>query len=309
MPVTSVDVDALLPADSPRLSGENQDHVRTLADAGADLPPILVHRGTMRVIDGMHRLRAAAIRGDRRIAVRYFEGTRDAAFLAAVRANVSHGLPLSRTDREAAVLRIAGSSPDLSDRAIAAVCGVSNKTVSAIRRRATGEDPQLRARTGLDGRVRPLDRAEGRRAAQAIIHARPEASLREIAREAGISPNTARDVRAKMDRGEDPVPRQQRRRPRDAEPQREPADIHGALLNMKRDPSIRFSEAGRRLLLWLDVHAANFEDWPDLVRVVPPYQMTSMAVLARQCARVWEAVAESLDHDQQPDVKRPADTA
>ena len=315
-----VAVEALLPADSPRLAGEDPDHVRTLADAGAGLPPILVHRRTMRVIDGMHRLRAAVARGERRIAVKFFDGTGEAAFLAAVQANTSHGLPLSRADREAAVLRIARSSPDRSDRAIAAACGVSNKTVSAIRRRATGEAPQLRARTGLDGRVRPLDGAEGRRAAEEIIRVRPDASLREIAREAGISPNTARDVRARLRRGEDPLPSRQRRLPRDerkpeglgaaaARPAGDPADIHSVLLNMKRDPSLRFSDAGRRLLLWLDVHAAHFETWPDLVRAVPRHQATSLADIARQCARVWDAFAERLDDVEDEDEERPAGTA
>jgi hypothetical protein len=91
-----------LPADSPRLGGENRDHIRLLADATAPLPPILVHRSTMRVIDGMHRLRAAMLRGATEIAVEFFDGTEAEAFARAVRENVAHGLPLSRSDREAA---------------------------------------------------------------------------------------------------------------------------------------------------------------------------------------------------------------
>jgi hypothetical protein len=65
----SVPILRLAPADSPRLLGEDAEHVRMLADAGTDLPPILVHRRTPRVIDGMHRLRAAHLRGDTHIAV------------------------------------------------------------------------------------------------------------------------------------------------------------------------------------------------------------------------------------------------
>src|SRR5947199_10633529 len=56
-------VSSLLPGDSPRVAGENPEHVQLLA-AARNLPPILVHRSTMRVIDGMHRLRAARLRGD-----------------------------------------------------------------------------------------------------------------------------------------------------------------------------------------------------------------------------------------------------
>jgi hypothetical protein len=70
-----VSVGMLLPADSPRLDGENPDHIRLLAEATGPPPPILAHRPTMRVIDGMHRLRAAMLRGDTEIAVVFFDGT------------------------------------------------------------------------------------------------------------------------------------------------------------------------------------------------------------------------------------------
>lgn len=71
--------------------------------------------------------------------------------------------------------------------------------------------------------------------------------------------------------------------------------MHDALLNLKRDPSLRFTEAGRRLLRWLDFRAANMESWQDLVGAVPAYHVGSVASLARQCAEVWEAFAASLD--------------
>ncbi|RSM76801.1 hypothetical protein DMH04_36305 [Kibdelosporangium aridum] len=67
-------VDSLLPADAPRLSGEGDAHVRLLAESEAILPPIVVHRSTMRVIDGMHRLYAAVLRGQKNVEVRFFEG-------------------------------------------------------------------------------------------------------------------------------------------------------------------------------------------------------------------------------------------
>src|SRR5215475_12583633 len=101
----SVPISSLLPGDSPRLTGENPEHVQLLA-AAQGLPPILVHRSTMRVIDGMHRLRAAKLRGDRTIFVKFFEGDDGEAFLLSVDANIKHGLPLSLADREAAASRI-----------------------------------------------------------------------------------------------------------------------------------------------------------------------------------------------------------
>lgn len=308
------DIGVLLAADSPRLSGENREHIRMLAESEDELPPILVDRRTMRVVDGMHRLRAAALRGAVRIKARFFEGTSEAAFLAAVRENVTHGLPLSRADREAAVVRILGSFPELSDRAVGSACGVSHSTVGTIRRRATVERGQLHRRIGLDGRVRPLSSAEGRRLAQQVIFERPDASLREIAKLAGISPNTVKDVRDRMRRGEDPLPPQQSHsREADvatlgATANCDAIDVHRALLNMKRDPSLRFTDAGRRLLRWLDAQAANLENWQDLVEVVPAYHVGSLVSLARRSAQMWEAFAARLDAHGSAEVERPAGT-
>jgi hypothetical protein len=59
----------------------------------------------MRVLDGMHRVRAAILRGDAVIAAVFFDGDADAGFVEAVRANISHGLPLTVADRKAAVAR------------------------------------------------------------------------------------------------------------------------------------------------------------------------------------------------------------
>lgn len=206
-----VQIEQLLPADSPRLDGENEAHARMLAESESELPPILVHRATMRIIDGMHRLRAAVLRGRDTVDVRFFDGPASAVFALAVETNVAHGLPLSLRDRESAAARILAEHPECSDRAIARVSGLSSKTVGAIRRRSAGDGPQITARIGHDGRVRPLNSADGRRTASAYIAAKPDATLREIARDAGISIATARDVRERIKRGDDPIPAAQRR--------------------------------------------------------------------------------------------------
>ncbi|MFD7507735.1 ParB N-terminal domain-containing protein [Streptomyces sp. NPDC059853] len=304
--VVTVRLHRLLPGDSPRLSGEDSGHVRTLAESEGELPPILVHRATMRVIDGLHRLRAAALRGDDRVPVIFFDGTADAAFLAAVRANVRHGLPLTRAERKAAAARIIRLFPDLSDRAVGRASGLSGTVVGTIRagtaRRRTAPEAN---RIGLDGRLRPVDGAEGRRAAQRVIAARPNASLREIAQEAGISPNTVRDVRARLQRGEGPVPPRLRRSPSDAhaEPGQAPpsAPVIGpgslaTLRNMHRDPSLRFTESGRRLLRLLNTHIDYFGQWHHLREAIPAYHLDSVAALAREYATVWKNLAEELEH-------------
>src|SRR5262245_27830171 len=60
-PVATVRISSLVLEDSPRLSGEDPDHTRLLAEAEGELPPITIHRSTMRVIDGAHRVQAALL--------------------------------------------------------------------------------------------------------------------------------------------------------------------------------------------------------------------------------------------------------
>ncbi|WP_159001642.1 ParB/RepB/Spo0J family partition protein, partial [Streptomyces sp. SBT349] len=151
MPISTIVV-----ADTPRGAGSSSAHARVLAETDDDLPPILLHRSTMRVIDGMHRLEAAKICRAETIRARFFDGDEDEAFVLAVESNVKHGLPLSLADRKAAALRIVRAHPDWSDRAVAAIAGLAHKTVGSIRRRASGEVPQLEARVGRDGRVRAV---------------------------------------------------------------------------------------------------------------------------------------------------------
>ncbi|QES42988.1 hypothetical protein DEJ49_20180 [Streptomyces venezuelae] len=202
LPVERIAVDLLWSADSPRLVGENADHIRVLAEAGSDLPPILVHRPTMRVIDGMHRLRATVLRGEREIAVRFLDGYESDVFVVAVQANTTHGLPLTRADRNAAATRIIQSHPQWSDRMIASFAGLSPKTVGSIRRRLGDDLPAAPVRIGRDGRTRPVDSSVARAATGEFIRTHPDATLRQIAGAAGVSRSTARDVRRRLVEGE-----------------------------------------------------------------------------------------------------------
>jgi len=220
-PARQVPLALLRTADSPRVAGPDETHARQLAEAGAPFQPIIVHEPTMRVIDGIHRLRAAMLRGAATIAARYFDGSEPDAFVLAVAANAGHGLPLSLTDRTRAAARILASHAQWSDRAIAGITGLAPGTVANLRRRTADQDPTkpaTTARIGRDGRVRPLDGAAGRRRAAEVIEEFPEASLREIAARAGISVGTARDVRERIHRGEDAVLRSPRRGPADEAP-------------------------------------------------------------------------------------------
>jgi hypothetical protein len=93
----------------------------------------------------------------------------------------------------------------MSDRAIAEAVGLTAKVVAAIRR-STEAAAQSDVRVGRDGRTRPLNGAAGRLRVAALVAEHPEASLREVARLAGVSPGTVRDVRRRLERGESPVP-------------------------------------------------------------------------------------------------------
>jgi hypothetical protein len=312
--LTWVSVHSLLPADRIRLAGENDEHIRLLAATQVPLPPILVHRSTMRIIDGMHRLRAAMHRGDERVAVRFFHGDELQAFVHGVHANVTHGLPLSRADREAAVVRILRRHVEWSDRAVAEITGLSAPTVAAIRQRTIDDAGRLATRLGRDGRIRPLNSAQGRLKASEVISTRPDASLREIARAAGISVGTARDVRERLRRGEDPVPdRFADKTTRTPQPETRPgsrsgvpdepgpaprsAPVDSAILlhNLRRDPSLRLTEVGRSLLQWFGVHAIAADRQQEFVHSIPEHCRESVASLAWNCAEIWQQFARELE--------------
>jgi ParB-like chromosome segregation protein Spo0J len=300
---TTVRLSALMPADSPRLAGEDAEHVRVLAEIEADLPPIIVHRQTMQVIDGMHRFRAALLRGDDTIDVRFVDGAARDAFLVAVQENVAHGLPLSQADREAAAARIVVSHQEWSDRAIAAVTGLAARKVAQIRRHSAQNAGQPDKRVGRDGRVRPVDPVEGRLRAQEIVTERPTASLREVAREAGVSLGTAHDVRKRVTQGQNPVPAKHRdsgtraaSRPPEKTPVAPAADGWPSIRQkLVKDPTLRYAASGRELLQWLDVHAIGCEEWRRLAAAVPPLWSKAVADLARRHAADWLKFADIVE--------------
>ncbi|MFF2352055.1 ParB/RepB/Spo0J family partition protein [Kitasatospora sp. NPDC058115] len=318
MTVDTVPVGWLKPADSPRLHGEDPDHVRLLAESDTVLPPILVHRGSMRVIDGMHRLRVAELRGDTEVQVQYFDGTDAEAFVRAVQLNVAHGLPLTLGDREAAATRIVESNASWSDRAIARMTGLSAPTVGRIRARSRSDrSTEAAARIGRDGRVRPLSSVAGRRRAGELIDAEPGLSLREIARRAGISVGTVRDVRKRVSRGEDPVPARFLPGPATA-PVAPPAlpgramkalaplppdPVAGTytsdLNSLKNDPSLRLTSTGRFLLRWLSLHAISQAQRDSLIESLPPHSRARIAYMAKYCSRWWAEFADNLAEEQE----------
>jgi ParB-like chromosome segregation protein Spo0J len=315
--VQEVSIASLVGGTTPRLAGIDPGHVEVLAETDAILPPILVHASTNVVIDGMHRLSAAIRRGDETILVEYFDGDEADAFVEAVRANIAHGLPLSRADRRAAAARIIRSHPQLSDRALAAIASISAGTVAKIRAEASPDGDCRTVRVGKDGRKRRLDVAEARRRAAEVLIDRPGASLREVARATGLSPETVRDVRARMVRGEPTAAAPARQQPDAGRPAERLTLVNGGrqaeakgttvamsaagrgaealLKNLYSDPSLRFNESGRKALQWLSLRAGGIERWERLCDVLPLHSRYLVAELARNCARQWIDFAESLE--------------
>ncbi|MFF4687654.1 ParB N-terminal domain-containing protein [Streptomyces sp. NPDC001307] len=305
-----VPIEALKPSDSPRGLRQDEDHVRKLAESGRDFEPILVHWPTMRVIDGMHRLSAMALRGHHEIAVCFFDGSEADAYVLSVQLNVRHGLPLTRAERRLAASRILLSHPHWSDRAIAERTGLSDKTVGKLRRCASAEIPQSPSRVGRDGAVRPLDSAAGRRRAAALLAAHPDASLRELAERSGVSPATVRDVRERLRRCQDPVPEGRRGTAGEAvvevgaprrhtmcgtdEPEGSGSAALAAVRKLAKDPSLRGTEPGRLLLRMLLTTQLEQGRWQEVVAALPAHCVPLVRAVAEQRAEEWNTVARTL---------------
>jgi hypothetical protein len=114
--------------------------------------------------------------------------------------------------------------------------------------------------------------------ARAILLAEPALSLREVARRAGISPETARSVRRRLP----------------DEPAAPPQDATTLVRQLRTDPTLRFSETGRLLLRLLEVRELPPETWAAMAANMPAHWRDSVARVAMECADNWRSFAEQL---------------
>lgn len=315
--LVDLSIDKLLPSQSPRSAGENQDHVRALAETDTPLPPILVHRATMRVIDGMHRLCAAKLRGDEIVTARVLDCTEREAFILAVKCNVAHGLPLTLSDRKAAAHRLLIYEPQWSDRAIGTITGLSHKTVGTIRRHASGEIPQPGARLGRDGRVRTVRSANRTQLTDSIAQQQSELTdsidrqqsdaVSTATQRPAAATNTACDTHRQIYQNDAATDQSARHKEtlrmqashcikpgseKNGEIQR-----HQARLGMlTKDPSLKLSETGRTLLRLLTTRAVYPSDWKDVLDEIPPHCTSVVAELAGLYANTWQEFKEELKY-------------
>jgi transposase-like protein len=315
LPPVRLPINAVIISDSLRLAGENKAHVQILAQSEDRLPPIVVHKRTMHVIDGVHRVRAAMLRGEREIEALLFDGDETSSFVLAVKSNTRYGLPLSLVDRKAAATRIIELCPHWSNRMIASVSGLAAATVAKIRD-SPAEHGEQSGRIGRDRRVRPRDSMRRRELAYRLMTDNPDASLREIARQVGLSPETVRSVRTQLKRGSLPAaqngPEDPRSRPAAAhgkqpapqkpaappgEPYPDSMDWFSAMRALRADPAFRSTDTGRFLLRMLSApHTIRAQGQP-LVEAVPTHCMDWLAAASRACALAWLEFADRAEEN------------
>lgn len=293
MPIEQVPVALLQDGESPRLKSDSKVHgMRRRAATG--VPPIIVHRSTMGIIDGRARVAAARQRHQDTIAAQFFEdSSTDEAFVLGVLANsaTTHGRPLTRQDRKADAARILQMHPGWSDHVIASMVGLTHPTVAAIRGRSTSKSFQSNTRRGRDGTIRPVDANNGRRAAAALILADESASLREVARQAGVSVSTAHDVRGRLRQGRDPAVSTTRRGPS--------VDYHLAraqaiLTKLESNPAIRSHTDGKTLLRLLHTCLRPVQQASAMIPKAPEHCLSTVADLASALSDAWGQLARDI---------------
>jgi hypothetical protein len=143
-----------------RHGGLDMTHVQRLTGVIDDLPPVLVHSSTMRLLDGAHRIAAAQAAGRDEVPAILFTGDAAEAFEVAISSNARHGLPMTARERtDAAERLLLLVDLDWSDRRVARCCGLSPTTVGRVRAHLVAAGVHSGqghgTRTGRDGKRYP----------------------------------------------------------------------------------------------------------------------------------------------------------
>lgn len=133
------------------MDSEHIEHLVEVLEGGASLPAAIVYHdgASYWLADGFHRYHAAERREAAELWCEVRSGTRLDAVNYALGANTSHGLRRTNADKRKAVMIALKEFPNLSSRAIAEKCGVTNKTVDQYRPASAPED----RRAGADGKT------------------------------------------------------------------------------------------------------------------------------------------------------------
>jgi hypothetical protein len=164
---TPIAIDSIDPTGWPASAmraGLDEAAVEDYSQIIDQLPPIDVAKdpqtGLLWLLNGAHRLAAAKKAGRAEIKACFVMVDRQGAWAHAAKANCANGVRITRADKRA-MINAALDDPDmagLSDVVLAERCGVSDKTIAAVRGERTSEIPRLDdgpvKRVGRDGRAR-----------------------------------------------------------------------------------------------------------------------------------------------------------
>jgi hypothetical protein len=198
-------------------------------------------------------------------------------------------LPLSLRERKHAARQVLQRHSDWSDRRVARVCGLSADVVADLRpRRArpTEGDRQLDSRVGRDGRRRPVDAQAVRDRVVRALEERPSASLREIARAVGTSPETVRSLRARLTTAS----KSDRAQPSSSHPGGESDRVNEYPLER---PTAVFRELPVSFTEWFE-RTAIHEEWRQFEWTIPTNRITEIETEARRRARTWTQFAMAI---------------
>lgn len=288
-------IEDLRTALTPRLGPADSRHAVLLAQNYEQLPPILVHRNRMTIIDGTHRVLAARMLGHRVVTADFFEGSEVEAYVESVRANREHGKPLTLVEREYAARRVVSLFPEWSDRRIAELCGLSPKTIGGIRRRSTAGTPQLSGRVGLDGKTRPCDPISRRMNVARLLEEQPKATVRWLAEQAGTSQATVIDVRLRLQQGKSPFPKRSLVSANSRSRGGDGHDDMGPLEWMRQDAACRATPEGSRFAEWFEAHSLSEDVIEQHAASVPLSRVYQAADEARRRGALWQRFASLLE--------------
>ena len=286
-----------------RSGGLDERHVELLMECIDAWPPIVVWGEEMVVVDGCHRVEAARRLGRQHVEGLRFLGSPEEAFIEAIRRNVGHGLPLSVADRRRAARRVLFRNPDWSDRRIASLCGLSDKTVGRIRR-VGSLGMSVDRRVGRDGKIRPVQPGEVRDRIRQALEENPAGSLRAIAAVAGASPETVRSVRARLQMSDPGLPEADRppavRKPSHATTVSvlsvfaQPDDRTARNRNEKEWEADQALSACGEFTEWFSSTNVG-EDWHNFLWTIPLGRVYEVVDEARRRAAVWTSFASLLE--------------
>jgi hypothetical protein len=288
-----IPLEQLRPGPSPRVGRVKTSHMGVMVELDGKWPPILINGEDFTIIDGYYRYLAARTLGHVYMYCHYFDGDAELAYVEAIRRNTKHGLPLTLEERKNAAGRLIELQPGWSNGRIAEICSLSPSTIGRIRKDLacpTFPPHHLDKRVGRDNRRRPCDAVEARRQIADAIDSQPEASLREIARLVGCSPETVRSVRSASTT--------------DQEADVDPSPT-GVLSSIYRDGPVELrewsadsalgsTEDGSTFANWFE-HTSIAKDWRHHVLTIPLSRVYEVADEARRRAEQWREFANAVE--------------